>query len=577
LKEHTQNTSKIFLLITYSDVFSGARPTLADLRARLAALPKIPVVKVCSILNALLRKDINSVEPISLLAHRALVGAYLPPEAARRILQLEHGNPPRVAFHRQQVLFVMKEALQYASDDSTLDMTNSMLGELFLIANDHMHFDLNAECPDTLDRFVIIASTFLQLREGIAVNARHKMLRSYQMIKAATESSRIRPAFDLLELFERATGLELADFYALIVAAISRFATFDASRYLADPSSYSLDESWFGSSKATSDAIQRFFKLTAATPDEFADHLSRNTGPNDFTAFRNKPLLRASSKLDLIDFWMLAEKFDSGPFWAALSAVAPEQKVAFHSFRGKLFEKYIGDLLKNSADGKHNRVHISPCFRGTCEEFADVVIVCGQDMVLLEAKGATFAATSKYQGDYHILRQALESKLVESQDRPQAVKQLTRNIGRAFSEARQEVEGLDLRYVRSVFPVIVTRDDLGGVPGVNAFLDLRFRDLLDRKAIRTSIAPLTCMSSEIIESISAYLKDTSLVQILEAQIRANRRGETRYQTMPFFTVPNAVLVRKGERPIPNQLVNFDSLVDLCVDRLGLRPDTSSSP
>lgn len=47
-----------------------------------------------------------------------------------------------MVFHRQQLLFVIKEALQYASDDSTLKMANSALGEVLLIANDHMHFDI---------------------------------------------------------------------------------------------------------------------------------------------------------------------------------------------------------------------------------------------------------------------------------------------------------------------------------------------------------------------------------------------------------------------------------------------------
>src|SRR6185437_11623123 len=182
---------------------------------------------------------------------------------------------------------------------------------------------------------------------------------------------------------ERATGLELMDFYALMFGAISRFAKFDSAKYLSDPGSYGLDEHWFSSTKAAPEVIQRFFKLISATPEEFASRLSANTGPNDFTAFRDWPTLRASSKLDLIDFSMLTEKFESGPFWAIHSALAPAQREAFHSFWGRLFERYIAELFRSSADGRRNRVYIAPLFSGTGEELADVVIVCGQCLVLI--------------------------------------------------------------------------------------------------------------------------------------------------------------------------------------------------
>ena len=52
-------------------------------------------------------------------------------------------------------------------------------------------------------------------------------------------------------------------------------------------------------------------------------------------------------------------------------------------------------------------------------------------------------------------------------------------------------------------------------------------------------------------------------------IRANRKGSARYLTMPLFATSNAVLSKKGERPIPNQLGNFDELIQSCIQKLGL--------
>jgi hypothetical protein len=560
------------VLLTYAEAFGGLRPTLTEFRARLAAVSKVHLVRICAVLNAFLRPEADSPELFNAAAHRAFVRAYFSGEVGKKILRATEGDRPRVVFHRQQLLFVAKEALQYASDDASLPMiSNSAMGELLLIANDLMHFESDDGSTDTLDSFAKLATTILPIQEAANGNVRHKILRSYQMTKIASELSGEKPHFDIFMSFKEAANLDLLDFYALVIGAISRLHRFDPEKFLKDPLSYSLDEQWFRSTKIDPGAVQAFFSLAAATPEEYKQRLETSRGPNDFTAFRDKPLLRSHSKLDLIDLWLLAEKFESGPFWLIHSSLPEKQRADFHSFWGRLFERYIADLFQSSADGALNRVYAAPVFENTSEELSDTVILCDRALILIESKGTTFTARAKYEGDYKLLRQELESKLVESKDRPQAVKQLARNIERAFGSERQKVEGIDLTYVTHVFPMVVTRDDLGGVAGVNAFLGSRFHETLNRKGLSVSVAPLICLSSEHAEALSAYLSDTKLVEILEAHIRANRRGQARYLTMPFFAVPNAVLSRKGQRSIPNQKLDFDELIHTCLERLGLEP------
>ena len=569
VKHLLKSGPKYLRILTYAEVFGGPRPSLDDFRNRLAALPKLPLVRVCAVLNAFLRSDASSPELLNFASHRALIRAYFPTETAKRILAVSEGANPRVAFHRQQLLFVAKEALQFASDDPGVPMPNTALGELFLIANDHMHFESDDGSRDTLDSFAKLATTILPVQEAANGNVRHKILRSYQMTKIAPELSGTKPYFDLAALFKEATGLELSEFYAFIISAITRFQHFDPAKFLADPLIYSLDEQWFASTQVTPEAIQAFFSLVSASPEKYQQMLLSSRGPNDFTAFRDKPLLRAASKLDLMDLWMLAEKFESGPFWLIHSKLPSNERPLFHSFWGRLFERYIADLFVAASDAALNRVYVSPLFANTNEELSDTVIICDRSAVLIESKGTTFTARAKYEGDYKLLKQELESKLVESTDREQAVKQLARNIERAFGRVRQGVEEVDLQYVATVFPVLVTRDDLGSVAGVNSYLGERFDAILKRKGISASVAPLTCLSSEHAEALSAYLSDTRLADILEAHIRANRKGSARYLTMPFFATPNAVLSKKGERPIPNQLGNFDELIQNCIQQLGL--------
>ncbi len=572
MKRLLKGGPKYLRILTYAEVFGGPRPSLDDFRTRLAALPKLALVRVCAVLNAFLRSDASSPELLNFASHRALIRAYFPAETAKRILAVSEGANPRVAFHRQQLLFVAKEALQYASDDPGVPMPNTALGELFLIANDHMHIESDDGSRDNLDSFAKLATTILPVQEAANGNVRHKILRSYQMTKLAPELSGTKPYFDLASLFKEATGLELSEFYTFIISAITRFHHFDPAKFLADPLIYSLDEQWFASTQVTPEAIQAFFSLVSASPENYQQMLLSSRGPNDFTAFRDKPLLRAASKLDLMDLWMLAEKFESGPFWLIHSKLPGNEKPIFHSFWGRLFERYIADLFVAASDAALNRVYVSPVFANTNEELSDTVIICDRSAVLIESKGTTFTARAKYEGDYKLLKQELESKLVESTDREQAVKQLARNIERAFGHVRQGVEKVDLQYVTTVFPVLVTRDDLGSVAGVNSYLGERFDASLKRKGLSASVAPLTCLSSEHAEALSAYLSDTRLVDILEAHIRANRKGSARYLTMPFFATPNAVLSKKGERPIPNQLGNFNELIQSCIQQLGV-PET----
>jgi hypothetical protein len=344
-----------------------------------------------------------------------------------------------------------------------------------------MHFEPDDGSRDPLDSFVKLATALLPIQEAANGNVRHKILRSYQMTTIAPELASSKPYFDLLALFKGATGLELMEYYALIVSAITRFYRFDPAKFMADPLVYSLDEQWFASTNVSSESIQAFFQLISASPDQYKQALASSQGPNDFTAFRDKPMLRAESRLDQMDLWMLAEKFESGPFWLIHSKLPRQEQPLFHSFWGRLFEKYIADLLVSSSDSGLNRVHVGPLFVNTGEELSDVVIVCGRCAVLIECKGTTFTAGAKYGGDYRVLRKELESKLVESSDRPQAIRQLARNIERAFGSARTSVDGIDLTYITTVFPVIVTRDDIGSVPGINGYLGERFNGVLKRK------------------------------------------------------------------------------------------------
>ncbi len=159
---------------------------------------------------------------------------------------------------------------------------------------------------------------------------------------------------------------------------------------------------------------------------------------------------------------MLAEKFESGPFWLIHSQLSNNQKPQFHSFWGKLFERYIANLFISAATSSINVVQESPLFSGTNEELCDTMVFCGQNAVLIEAKSAMITARAKYEGDYKLLQQELGIKARQSEDRKMPVKQRWHGISSALSDRKaRAVDTASLKYITTVFPVIITRDDIG--------------------------------------------------------------------------------------------------------------------
>ena len=559
----------VSLLLTYSAAYGVEGPTLEDFRVRLASLPKSRLVMICGVLNALLRS--KSGQPVDISAHDGIARAFLTKKLADKLCNHPNGFLPYVVFNRQGLLFVMKEALVYASDDENLAFDNETLGEIFLMANDYMHFENLGSTKENLDQFVKSAIHMIPVQEAVSDRVRHKILRAYQMTSESALDPYRKEAFffDVPKLFEESVGISLPNFYALVVGALSRFAVFKPEDFVKDPLSYVLTHAWFDSTKIKPDSVSNFLKYISATPDEFTTSLATSGGPADFTAFRNKPLLQLVRGLHLIDLWFLAEKYESGPFWSIFASLKAKDKPLFFSFWGLLFEAYMSKILSSSSDGKKNVVHVAPKFAVSREEVCDTIVICGSDAVFVEMKGGTFTAKNKYGGNVAALRQELESKLVESSDRDQAVNQLARNIHRAFGGQREDIEGLDLRRINTIYPLVITRDDIGGVVGVNAFLDDHFRRIMRRDELTVSVTPLVCMSSDNAEAVSAYLKETSLAAILAAHIAANRRSGGKYMMAPIFTVTNKELSKLGERTIPNQQQEWDVLMTSMLDHLGI--------
>ncbi len=243
-------------------------------------------------------------------------------------------------------------------------------------------------------------------------------------------------------------------------------------------------------------------------------------------------------------------------------------------FWGAVFERYGCDVLRYSCNPPLNSFVDSPRFLNKAKgQACDSVVTCGTSAVFVEMKGTTFSSKAKYSSEYESLREELDFKLVREQDgEPKAVHQLKRAVELAFNRERPEkIEGVDLRLVDTVFPLIVTRDDIGSAFGVNAYLQLMFDNAIDRRNVAAQVTPLFCMNVEEFERLSAYLPDISLTDLLHAHYRACRERGDYLMTSYFATPGNRILQRQGFRRPEITHKAWQSLTRLAIDHLGLEP------
>lgn len=201
--------------------------------------------------------------------------------------------------------------------------------------------------------------------------------------------------------------------------------------------------------------------------------------------------------------------------------------------------------MRNSVDGVKNRFFPSPKYVSDGDEVCDGLIICGSSVALLEYKGSTFTAQAKYGAAPQVLVKEIEEKLVESRKgERKGVLQLSNAVVRLFGRGSSDsISGVDLSGVQTIYPVLVTRDDLGGALVINAFLNRRFRNVLNPKMVRPrTVTPLFCLSSEALEVISGYLGEARFTDILEARYRSE---PTLMST--FLAVDNAVINKIGKR------------------------------
>ena len=535
-------TPKFSTYFTFSEFNAGTRATPEEFRSELSQLNGPAVVYLCCVLNSV-TADWQGNRRAEV--HEELVRNTFARKVAERIVA-EGRSPqnPRGLFHRQQLLFVCKQALlvcpECGGNDPTAAPHTGEMGRVLLMANDLLPKRTTRAIP-TAGQMIDVLSELIPIAEASGTyRAINKLVRGRIML------DRFFPGGggEMSKLFEATTAIPLDDYFALCFATLCRYFDLDLKKFQVDPDNFLLSENWYRTTPVSSNVLRSFLSEISATAHEFAGLLKgRKSAGNDFTCFRSKPMFRNGDNYFVVDLIFLAEKGESGVFWRINHALPSASRLRFHQDWGLAFERYINWLIAESVDGSLNRFYPNPKFSDSGEEVCDALLLCGDSLLFMESKGGTFTAEAKYGIDPTMLREEIEEKLIQTDDARKGIGQLAVRIEEVFSRrSRRVIEGLNTSGVNKVFPVLVTRDDIGAAPVLNAYLASRFRELFRRKSVSVKVTPPFCVSAQDLELICGYLRETSFADLLEERYR-NDRG----LLSSFWLVDNAIIDRIGGR------------------------------
>lgn len=551
---------QIGVYFTYEEV-NGSRSTIEEFRTKLSELSRDSVVYMCSAINCVLHKSGNP----DIETHDRLLGEAFPTSVLNLFRELRrNSDAPRLAFHRRQLLYTIKEAILrcpvIGRDARTMPYWGG-LGRVLLMASDHLHFGLPVGFyseNDVLTSMAEMVSTAeYSGRESTVLTG---IARSTLLLSTIAERLRSRPEYvDVATLFEKGSGIPLQLYQTLAMAVLSKYLTLDWERFSHDPNAFFVGEEWFKTAdfQHLAEALKFLDGVSSSIEDLKNEITARNLGRDDYTAMRSRPLLLNAGRKYPFDTVFLIDKLEMGPFWIASRTTSGKDTDRLHSFWGLLFEEYINWLLESSISPATNELHPSPSF-STGEQICDSLIVCGESLVLIESKGGIFRGSAKYAGDPCTLHEEIDKQFVGTDRKRKGASQLAHSIRRLFEKTSHEnIPDVDMSRIRKIFPLLVIRDDIADAPLLSHYLYLKFRQLAPRKNIRPRIVtPLFCMSASDFELISAYLSDVALSDLLEIKYRRDPQ-----MLAPFGVHDGDIVDRYGVRRNGALEKTFASVMD----------------
>lgn len=488
-------------------------------------------------------------------------------EMTRALIMVEMENLPLLkegpVFHRQQLLMVMKMLLAKAKDDGPVDPNNDLagrhqLGKLCLAINDHL---LTTEQEEQLkdrggdqERQRIHDELFSQFIYSAELrdipDVYSSTVRNTEYIRIF-ERDRARFPFlgglSLSERFAELKGLDLERYLWMIfgVHRVYDDLAENPDTFIDNPGHHNIGKATvFSKMNLSAEEIDAFFKLTTTTFEELTEQIRESAANqsgikfrNDFTIFRNRPLVYTKAEKDAaacIDFGFLSEKVSLSLYHMILNTLEgqPDRTDFLRRYWGDVFEIYVNERLRDVFPFKTKRFFSSPMFDvpKRSDQAFDGALIEGDTLIVMEHKGKYLTLDAKYTGDRDLLKRQFNEKygLAAQQLAESLEKVFNGDISKrlTFSDRDSNGEilnqfGLDrIKKISRIYPIVVVQDfslQLG-------FASWNLRDIFSeeigkRNIDQSLIKPLTVLTIEDLEAILPYLKEVPLRNILDCYAR----------------------------------------------------------
>jgi hypothetical protein len=408
----------------------------------------------------------------------------------------------RIVFHPLQVLGVLRLVLQHStgSEKPACDsVARHKVGRACLMVNDLLLTPEEASEISTGRDETKMRALMTQLLGPFEINnpvpLTHLIYRSrvkfHHLLNQAVVVERIKRkcrGFDFERQFLRVVGIPLSRWLFLLFAFAFYFR-----HYIQEDGGRCNEYLLFdrikspGQLTVTPKEIDALLATVCSTlPDlRSSIQLPRPTDWRfDHVPFRSCPLIDlGQGKLCCLDIALLAEKIDSGVYWAINDRVDQSERPKLFDAWGILFEEYVNWFLRDRQFKPPLDFHPSPKWADGTESF-DGAFLSDSRFVPMEYKGGLIKMEARYSMDKTAFESDLDLKIGNG------CRQLAQKIEALFganSRVRRKLRQIPLDHVTRVLPVLVVQDQILRGPLVNWWLNRAFDRALDRTRLRSGV------------------------------------------------------------------------------------------
>jgi hypothetical protein len=346
--------------VTHSQLFRNAKPSFDYFQDKLSGLDLKETILTTSKLNLLMTdKDYA----IDIPFNRRLAEDLLDDYALEKYKKLP-GTKDNFLVNRHQLLYLMKSAFMYCSQNSNTDFTESsvrnLLGRCCLLANDFIYLtkteEKDLESSNKDHQKEILWKEFLPSYElYIPSDLKHSLGRNKIIFERILPGMPQESLFkNINQLFQSMTNISINEFRELVFTIIALYMV-RRKEVTSNPAALICEiDNFTRNTNISPDIIRRVIDLISLPFDQYKDEINKSKDRDfnyGFVTFKNYPLARFSANSFIcLDCNYLIDKLTTGIFWLINNSLSRSEANDFRTFWGNAFEAYINAFLLNHPD-----------------------------------------------------------------------------------------------------------------------------------------------------------------------------------------------------------------------------------